>query len=102
MEQFKNRLQFVVDAELKKINILKNGVLEKGIDWNGAEMQEDGNAFGIDCLNQIIYDIDEDGIKMHVGIGGLVNKTEPAIFFENEKGELYLDVLYTDGRYEIN
>ena len=38
-----------------------------------------------------------------VGIGILMNQGGPTIFFDGEEGgELYLDVMYSDGDYEIN
>lgn len=103
LEQFKNKLQFVVDMETKKINISKDGVTETIIDWERFGDAAEGNIFGIDCLNQITFEINEDTIKMRAGIGILTNTGGPAIFFEAEEGgELYFDVIYSDGVYEIN
>jgi hypothetical protein len=103
LEQFKNKLQFAVDMETKKINILKDGVTETTINWERFGDVAEGNIFGIDCLNQITFEINEDRIKMRVGIGILINKGGPTIFFEPEEGgELYFDVIYSDGVYEIN
>lgn len=103
LEQFENKLQFVVDMETKKINILKDGVTETTIDWKRFGDAAEGNIFGIDCLNQITFDINEDGIKMRAGIGILINQGGPTIFFDAEEGgELYLDIMYSDGGYEIN
>lgn len=101
MEQFKNKLQFVVDVEAKKLDILKEGETIKTIDLENAGIEAEAEKFGIDCLNQITFDIDRDGIKMHVDVGILINKVEPTIFFENEEGKIDLDVNYSDGRYEI-
>jgi hypothetical protein len=54
-------------------------------------------------LNQITFEINEDRIKMRAGIGILINKGGPTIFFDAEEGgELYFDVIYSDGVYEIN
>lgn len=101
MEQFRNKLQFAVDVEAKKLNISKEDVPLKTIDWEKVEIEEKVNDFGIDCLNQITFDIDKDGIKMHVDVGIFINKVGPTIFFGNEEGKIDLDVNYSDGRYEI-
>lgn len=101
MEQFKNKLQFAVDVEEKDIKISKDSEIIKTIDWENAGIEAEAEEFGIDCLNQITFDIDKDGIKMHVDVGILVNKVGPTIFFENEEGKIDLDVIYSDGRYEI-
>ena len=102
LEQFKNRLQFVVDLEAKKINIIKDGVTETTIDWQKFGDAAEGNIYGIDCLNQIYFEINGDGIKMCAGIGILLSRGGPTIFFEAEEGgELYFDVVYSDGSYEI-
>lgn len=103
LEQFENKLQFVVDMETKKIHISKDGVPETTIDWERFGDVVEGNIFGIDCLNQITFEINEDRIKMRAGIGILINQGGPTIFFEAEEGgELYFDVMYSDGSYEIN
>lgn len=101
-EQFENKLQFVVDLEAKKINITKDGVTETTIDWERFEYAAEGNIYGIDCFNHITFDISEGGIKMCAGIGILLNRGGPTIYFEAEEGgELYFDILYSDGGYEI-
>jgi hypothetical protein len=103
LEQFENKLQFVVDMETKKINISKAGVTETTIDWERFGDAAEGNIFGIDCLNQITFDINDDEIKMRAGIGILINQGGPTIFFDAEEGgELYLDVKYSDRVYEID
>lgn len=101
MEQFKNKLKFVVEVETKKINISKEGETIKTIDLENVGIEAEADEFGIDCLNQITFDIDKDGIKMHVDVGILMNKVGPTIFFGNEEGKIDLDVNYSDGRYEI-
>lgn len=102
LEQFKNKLQFVVDMETKNINITKDGVTETTIDWERFGDAVEGNIFGIDCLNQITFNINEDGIRVHTGIGILINQGGPTIFFEAEEGgELSFDLMYKDGIYEI-
>lgn len=102
-EQFENKLKFVVDIETKEINVLKDGVTETTIDWKRFGDVAEGNIFGIDCLNQITFEINEDRIKMRAGIGILTNLGGPTIFFEAEEGgELCFDVMYSDGVYEIN
>lgn len=102
LEQFENKLQFVVDMEAKKINISKDGVTETTIDWERFGDTAEGNIFGIDCLNQITFEINGDGINMCAGIGILLNQGGPTIFFEVEEGgELYFDILYSNGGYEI-
>lgn len=102
LEQFKNNLQFVVDVEAKNINISKDGVTETTIDWERFGDAVEGNIFGIDCLNQITFDINEDGIRVHAGIGILINQGGPTIFFGAEEGgELSFDLMYKDGIYEI-
>lgn len=103
LEQFENKLQFVVDMETKKIKISKDSVTETTIDWERFGDAVEGNIFGIDCLNQITFEINEDKIKMRAGIGILINQGGPTLFFEAEEGgELYFDVMYSDGAYEIN
>jgi hypothetical protein len=103
LEQFENKLQFAVDMETKEINISKDGVTETTINWERFGDAAKGNIFGIDCLNQITFEINEDRIKMCAGIGILINKGGPTIFFDAEEGgELYFDVIYSDGVYEIN
>lgn len=103
LKQFENKLQFVVDMKTKKIYISKEGVTETTIDWERFGDAAEGNSLGIDCLNEISFEINEDRIKMRAGIGILVNEGGPTIFFEAEEGgELYFDVMYSDGVYEIN
>lgn len=102
LEQFEDRLQLVLDPETRKLNISKDGVTETMIDWERFGDVSEGDFFGIDCLNQIRYDVDEDGIKMRVGIGILLDQGGPTIFFGAEEGgELCLDIMYSDGVYEI-
>ena len=102
LEQFENKLQFVVDMGAKKINISKDGVTETTIDWERFGDVAEGDVIGIDCLNQITFDISGDGIKLRAGIGILISQGGPTIFFEAEEGgELYFDVLYSDWVYEI-
>lgn len=102
LEQFENKLQFVVDMETRKINISKDGVTETTIDWGNFGDAAEENIFGIDCLNQITFEIHEDRIKMCADIGILIDKGGPTVFFEAEKGgELYFDVEYSDEVYEI-
>lgn len=103
LEQFEDKLQFDVDMAAKKLIVSKDGVTETMIDWERFGDAAEGNFFGIDCLNQITFEINEDRIKMRVGIGILMNQGGPTIFFDGEEGgELYLDVMYSDGDYEIN
>lgn len=103
LEQFENKLQFTVDMETKKIDISKDGVTETTIDWERFGDAAENNIFGIDCLNQITFEINEDRINMRAGIGILINEGGPTIFFDaDEGGELYFDVMYSDGVYEIN
>ena len=103
LKQFENKLQFVVDVETKKINVLKDDVTETTIDWQRFGDAAEINILGIDCLNQITFDIKADEIKMCAGIGILIDQGGPTIFFEAEEGgELYLDASYSDGVYEIN
>lgn len=102
LEQFENKLRFVLDIETKKLNITKDGATETTIDWKRFGEASGGNAFGIDCLNQIRFDINGDRITMRAGIGILMNQGGPTIFFEAEEGgELCLDIMYSDGIYEI-
>lgn len=103
LEQFEDKLQFDVDMAAKKVNISKDGVTETIIDWEEFGDAAEGNFLGIDCLNQITFEITEDRIKMRAGVGILLNQGGPTIFFDGEEGgELYLDVMYSDGVYEIN
>ena len=102
LEQVEDKLQFDVDRAAK-LNVSKAGVTETMIDWERFGDAAEGDFFGIDCLNQITFEINEDRIKMRVGIGILMNQGGPTIFFDSEEGgEIYLDVMYSDGVYEIN
>ena len=102
LEQFENKLQFGVDLEAKKVNIAKDGETKTTIDWERFGDAVEGNIYGIDCLNQVRFDINRDEIEMCAGIGLLFNQGGPTIFFEAEEGgELYFNVVYSNGNYEI-
>lgn len=102
LELFEDKMQFIVDMQKKKIQILKSGETKGIIDWERLANSTGEDYFGIDCLNQITFDINEDGIRMCVEIGILLNKGGPTTFFtEEEGGKLYLDIMYSDGIYEI-
>lgn len=102
LQQFEDKIQFVADMQAKELNILKCDENEGMIDWERFADEAEENYIGIDCLNQITFEINEDGIKMCVDIGILLNQGGPTIFFiEEEGGRLYLDVMYSDGVYEI-
>lgn len=101
-EQVEDKMQFVADMQAKELNILKSGENEGTIDWKRFANEAEENYVGIDCLNQITFEINEDGIKMCADIGILLNQGGPTIFFTDEEGgKLYLDVMYSDGVYEI-
>ena len=103
LEQFEDKLQFDVDMAAKRLSISKDGVAETMIDWEKLGDAAEGNFLGIDCLNQITFEMNEDRIKMCVGIGILIDPGGPVIFFDGEEGgELTFDVIYSDGAYEIN
>lgn len=103
MEQFENKMSFIVDMESKTVNVSKEGVTETTIDWERYEDMFEENNFGIDCLNQITFDFSGNEIKMCVGVGILMNQGDPTIFFEvNEGDKLCLDLLYKNGVYEIS
>lgn len=102
LEQFENKIQFVVDEHTKEINILKSGENVGIIDWKKFANNTENNYIGIDCLNQKTFEINEEGINMCVGIGVLLNQNEPTIFFSEESGKIYLDLVYSDGVYIID
>lgn len=103
LEQFEDKIQFVVDMQTKKLNILKSGENVGMIDWERFADETEENYVGVDCLNQTTFEINEDGIKMCADIGILLNQGGPTIFFTDEEGgNLYLDVMYSNGIYEID
>lgn len=100
LEQFEQNLLFTMDLEGKKLIVAKDGKTEKSIDWEKFEDQAVGDTFGIDCLNQIWFEINGDEIRMGAGIGILFNVVGgPAQFPEDN--ELYLDVIYSNGVFQI-
>ncbi len=102
LEQFEKKLRFVVDMDAKELSISREGAAETSLNWGKFGEVEEGAGFGIDCFNQIAFEVNGDEIRMCSEIGVLINRGGPTLFFEAEEGgELYFDLMYADGGYEI-
>ncbi len=100
LEQFEQNLLFTMDLKEKELIITKESQILKSIDWQKYEDQAVNDTFGIDCLNQIIFEINGEDIKMCTDIGILFNKIGgPTLFFED--GQIYLDIIYSNGVFQI-
>lgn len=102
LEQIEGKLQFIVNMQTKELDILKAGESISTINWEKFEISPDEKSFGVDCLNQVTFNIRGDEIEMCVGVGILLDTGGPTIFFGLDEGErLYLDVRYRNGTYEL-
>jgi len=100
LEQFEQNLLFTMDLEKKELIITKDGQIAKSIDWEKYGDQAVNDTFGIDCLNQLWFEIDSDEIKMGTDIGILFNAVGGPTQFP-EDNELYLDIMYSDGVFQV-
>ncbi len=96
LEQLEQNLLFTMDLEEKKLIINKDGQTEKSIDWKKFEDQIVNETLGIDCLNQLWFEINGDEINMGIDIGILFNVVGGPTQFP-EDNELYLDIMYSNG-----
>lgn len=100
--QFEQNLLFTMDLEEKKLFVTKGGQTEKIIDWEKYEDQVVDDTFGIDCLNQISFEINGDEIKLCADIGILFNKVGGStLFFEDDQGAVYFNIMYSNGVFQI-
>ncbi len=73
LELLEQNLLFTMDLEEKKLIITKDGQTEKSIDWKMFEDQMVHDTLGVDCLNQLWFEINGDEINMGIDIGILFN-----------------------------
>ena len=100
-QEFEKIYDFQVDIGNWELRVIKDGNVERILDWENSSSYYKDGEFQIDYLNLISYEILDDEILLNMEVCIWTNIGGPGIVFPNERGKLGITVVYEDGKFSL-
>ncbi len=100
-KEFEKIYDFEVDVANWELRVLKNGEIERILDWENSSSYYRDGEFQIDYLNLINYEILDEKISMNMEVCIWTNIGGPGKGFPNDEGKFCLDVVYENGQFRL-
>ena len=100
-QEFEKIYDFQVDIGNWELSVLKNGEIERILDWKNSSSYYRDGEFQIDYLNLISYEIVDEKILMNLEVCIWTNIGGPGKGFPNDEGKFCLDVVYENGQFRL-
>ncbi len=100
-QEFEKVYDFEVDVANWELRVLKNGEIERILDWKNSSSYYQDGEFQIDYMNLISYEILDEKILMNMEVCIWTNIGGPGKGFPNEEGKFCLDVVYENGQFRL-
>lgn len=100
-QEFEKIYDFQVDIANWELRVLKNGEIERILDWKNSSSYYRDGEFQIDYLNRISYEILDEKILMNMEVCIWTNIGGPGIGFPNEAGKFCFNVVYEKEMFRL-
>ena len=100
-QEFEKIYDFQVDIGNWELRVIKDGNVERILDWENSSSYYRDGEFQIDYLNLISYEILDEKILMNLEVCIWTNIGGPGKGFPNDEGKFCLDVVYENGQYRL-
>lgn len=100
-QEFEKIYDFQVDIGNWELRVIKDGNVERILDWEKSSSYYRDGEFQIDYLNWISYEILDEKILMNMEVSIWTNIGGPGIGFTNEEGKFCLGVAYENGQFRL-
>lgn len=95
-------LDFDIDLANWEFIVNRNGQSERVIDIKKHASRNSNNEFGIDYLNNIHYEVQNDKIVMYTKVGIEFDTFKGfTVGFQNDEGKIGFDVIYENGEFML-
>lgn len=95
-------LDFDIDLANWEFIVNRNGQSERVIDIKKHASRNSNNEFGIDYLNHIHYEVQNDKIVMYTNVGIEFDTFKGfTVGFQNDEGKIGFDVIYEDEQFRL-
>lgn len=95
-------LDFDIDLANWEFIVNRNGQSERVIDLKKHASRNSNNEFGIDYLNHLHYEVQNDKIVMYINVGIEFDTFKGfTVGFQNNEGQIGFDVIYENGEFML-
>lgn len=95
-------LDFDIDLANWEFIVNRNGQSERVIDLKKHASRNSNNEFGIDYLNHLHYEVQNDKIVMYINVGIEFDTFKGfTVGFQNNEGQFGFDVIYENGEFML-
>lgn len=99
IQQIKSKLIFGIDADAGSL-VIQNESEEVIFELMSDEITGD-KSLGIDCFNQVKFDVEDGGIWMTIDIGIWHEGQWIGFFLPNDRGTMHFEVTYSEGEFSL-
>ena len=100
-QEFEKIYDFQVDIGNWELRVIKDGNVERILDWENSSSYYRDGEFQIDYLNLISYEIVDEKILMNLEVCIWTNIGGPGKGFPNDEGKFCFDVVYENGQFRL-